>query len=79
MINIVRKEKTADKQDIISTKSILAVDTDTKGGILLTDPVKDLVEITYDATGHPDQKSVVFGVQYDHRVTWIRFNLSALV
>lgn len=67
MINVIRKDKHIDSAATISTRNIVSVDTG--DSILLTDPVKDLIEITYDAFGAPDKKSVVFGVQFDHRVT----------
>lgn len=67
MINIIRKSDISTTPSTISTRNIVSVDTG--NGILLTDPVKDLIEITYSAVGIPDKKSVVFGVQYDHRVT----------
>lgn len=67
MINVIRKTDTNTTSATISTRNIVSVDTG--DSILLTDPVKDLIEITYDATGTPDKKSVVFGVQFDHRVT----------
>lgn len=78
MINVIRKETTnTTSEATISTRNIISVSTG--DSILLTDPVKDLIEITYNATGYPDKKSVVFGVQFDHRVTWIRFNLQQLI
>ena len=77
MINVVRKNSTPTSEATISTRNIISMSTG--DSILLTDPVKDLIEITYDANGQPDKKSVIFGVQYDHRVTWIRFNLQQLI
>ena len=79
MINVIRKTDTDTNTTpaTISTRNIISVDTG--DSILLTDPVKDLIEITYDAFGKPDVKSVVFGVQYDHRVTWLRFHLQQLI
>lgn len=77
MINVVRKNQLTNSNATISTRNIISMDTG--DSILLTDPVKDLIEITYDSCGQPDVKSVVFGVQYDHRVTWLRFNLKQLI
>ena len=77
MINVIRKNNTIDSPATISTRNIISMDTG--DSILLTDPVKDLIEVSYDALGYPDKQSVVFGVQFDHRVTWIRFNLDKLV
>lgn len=67
MINIIRKTNSETTDATISTNSIISVSTG--NSILLTDPVKDLIELTYDANGYPSQKSVIFGVQFDHRVT----------
>jgi hypothetical protein len=67
MINVIRKNNTIDSPATISTRNIISMDTG--DSILLTDPVKDLIEVSYDALGYPDKQSVVFGVQFDHRVT----------
>ena len=77
MIKVIRKENSSISEATISTRNIISMDTG--NSILLTDPVKNLVEVTYDATGHPDKTNVEFGVQYDHRVTWVRFNLKQLI
>ena len=77
MINVIRKEAIEPSTMTISSKNIKTVET--ADSFVMLDPVKDLIEITYDALGNPDKKSVSFGVQYDHRVSWIRFNLDDLV
>ena len=62
----------------ISTKDIIVYDRGE--GLMLTEPVKRGIEIKYDAAGQPNvQGTVDLGVQYDHRVTWLRFNLDDLV
>ena len=78
MINVIRKQSVGGTpRSIISNTDIEALDTGET--IILLEPVKQAIEITYDELGHPDKTLVNLGAQYDHRVTWLHFNLDKLI
>ena len=78
MINVIRKQSIDNpSRSIISNKDIEALVVDES--IILLEPVKQSIEITYDELGHADKTSVNLGTQYDHRVTWLHFNLDKLI
>lgn len=78
MINVIRKQSANDApKSIISRTDIEALDTG--DSVILLDPVKESIDITYNALGYADKTSVNLGVQYDHRVTWLHFNLDQLI
>ena len=77
MIKVIRKESNQEPTDTISTRDIVAIETDY--AVILTEAVKQSVEITYDELGYPNVGTVDLGVQYDHRVTWLHFNLDKLL
>lgn len=78
MINVIRKESiSGTTKSVISPTDIEALDTGTS--VILMEPVKQYINITYDALGHADVSSVNLGTQYDHRVTWLHFNLDKLI
>ena len=67
MIKVIRKEPNQELTDSISTRDIVAIETDS--AVILTEAVKQSIEITYDELGYPNVGTVDLGVQYDHRVT----------
>lgn len=77
MINIIRKSNIIKSEATISTRSIPVIETN--NSIVLIDPVKNYIHISYDELGNPDSSFVDFGVQYDHRVTWLHFDLTKLL
>lgn len=78
MINVIRKQSiSGTTKSNISTVDIEAIDTGTS--VILLEPVKQSITITYDAFGYADTSLVNLGVQYDHRVTWLHFNLDKLI
>ena len=78
MINVIRKQSVGGTpRSIISNTDIEALDTGET--LILLEPVKQAIEITYDELGHPDKTLVNLGAQYDHRVTWLHFNLDKLI
>lgn len=78
MTKVIRKESYEDASSLrISNQDILAIETDSS--VILTEAVKQAIEVTYDELGYPDTKIVDLGVQYDHRVTWLHFNLDKLL
>lgn len=77
MINIIRKEAILTSDNTISTRDIIALETEKS--VVLTDPVKNYINISYDELGNPSSTFVDFGVQYDHRVTWLHFDLKKLL
>lgn len=78
MINVIRKQSVNDApKSIISPTDIEALDNGES--VILLEPVKQTIDITYDALGHADKTSISLGAQYDHRVTWLHFNLDQLI
>lgn len=41
--------------------------------------IKQAITIVYDANGYPNINTIDLGMAYDHRVTWINFDLSNLL
>lgn len=82
MIKIIRKNQdtavVVNEEDLISTTSI-DVDYDGEGNPILLSPIKNLISISYDENGNPDKETVSLGLKYDHRVTWLSFNLDKLL
>ena len=78
MINVIKKEVFDETPAAtISNTDIEALVV--QDSIILLEPVKQSIEITYDALGHADKNFVHLGTQYDHRVTWLHFNLDKLI
>ena len=78
MINVIRKQPTGDTpKSIISHTDIEALVVEES--IILLEPVKQSIDITYDALGYADKALINLGTQYDHRVTWLHFNLDKLI
>lgn len=78
MIKVIRKQSIdSPSMSVISNKDIEALVVDES--IILLEPVKESIEITYDELGHADKTSINLGAQYDHRVTWLHFNLDKLI
>ena len=65
--------------DGVSTEWIDYISSSEEGYIKFFQPVKNLIEIKYDAYGNPDISSVDLGNQYDHRVTCLRINVDNLL
>ena len=82
MIKIIRKKPdtpvVVDEEDLISTTSI-DVNYDGEGNPILLSPIKSLISISYDENGTPDKNNIPLGLQFDHRVTWLSFNLDNLL
>ena len=87
MTQVIRKLKTADaaiaakeavKPAKISNEDIVALITPENNTILM-EPVKTALKVKYDSLGNPSVKQLILGMQYDHRVTWIHFDLEDLL
>ena len=87
MTQVIRKLKTADaaiaakeavKSAKISNEDIVALITP-ENSVILTEPVKTSLEVKYDSLGYPSVKQLILGMQYDHRVSWIHFDLKDLL
>ena len=75
---VIRKTKPADlTRAIISTGEIQA--TYVGKSFVLQEAVKQSIDVKYDSKGYADQTSINLGVQYDHRVTWLHFDLDDLI
>lgn len=61
------KQNTLDLRNRINTRELCAVETETS--VLLEEPVKTTIDITYDQNGYADVDFIDLGRQYDHRVT----------
>ena len=78
MINVIRKQSISEAPK--STISRADIEALVAGdSVILLEPVKRSVYITYDALGHADKTLIQLGTQYDHRVTWLHFNLDQLI
>ena len=78
MIKVIKKDSTHEiNAASISKTDIEALDTGTS--IIFLEPVKQSIDITYDALGYADVSFINLGVQFDHRVTWLHFNLDKLL
>ena len=79
MIKVIKKQSYNGNNSelLISPRDIVAIDTGSS--IVLTQAVKGSIDITYDEHGYPDVDLVDLGIQYDHRVTWLHFNLDKLL
>ena len=65
---VIRKTQAVDlTRAIISSDSIPA--TYVGDSFMLTEAVKQSIDIKYNSLGYADQTSINLGVQYDHRVT----------
>lgn len=75
---VIRKTKPADlTRAIISTGEIQA--TYVGESFVLQEAVKQSIDVKYDSKGYADQTSISLGMQYDHRVTWLHFDLDDLI
>ena len=79
MIKVIKKQSYngSNSELLISPRDIVAIDTGSS--IVLTQAVKGSIDITYDEHGYPDVDLVDLGIQYDHRVTWLEFDLDDLL
>lgn len=86
MTQVIRKLKTASaaiaaKETVspakISNTDIVALVTDSS--VILTEPVKKYINIKYNALGYPSVNRIILGMQYDHRVSWLHFDLEDLI
>lgn len=78
MINVIRKQSISDtSKSIISNTDIEALVH--KETVILLEPVKESINLTYDALGYADKTLINLGTQYDHRVTWLHFDLDKLI
>ena len=77
MIKVIKNEPKTIDSSAISRTDIEALDTGTS--IIFLEPVKESIDITYDALGYADKTLINLGTQYDHRVTWLHFNLDKLI
>lgn len=78
MTRVIRKESYDNVSNFtISRTDIMAIETDSS--VILTEAVKQAVEVEYDELGYPNIGVIDLGVQYDHRVTWLHFNLDKLL
>ena len=67
MIKVIKNEPKTIDSSAISRTDIEALDTGTS--IIFLEPVKQSIDITYDALGYADVSFINLGVQFDHRVT----------
>jgi hypothetical protein len=67
MINVIRKQSTKTESLKISTTDIEALDIGES--VILMEPVKQYVNISYNEKGYANVSTVNLGTQYDHRVT----------
>lgn len=77
---VILKEQVVDPTTLqISTRDIVVYDRGE--GLYLTEPVKQAITIKYDKNGYTTNLNgaVNLGVQYDHRVTWLNFDLDELI
>lgn len=75
---VIKKQKTTDVATAnISHDEIEGYDNGKV--IVLTSAVKQAVNIKFDKYGHTNVSTVDLGVQYDHRVTWLHFDLDELL
>jgi hypothetical protein len=77
---VILKEQVVDPTTLqISTRDIVVYDRGE--GLYLTEPVKQAITIKYDRNGYTTNLNgtVNLGVQYDHRVTWLNFDLDELI
>ena len=86
MTQVIRKLKTdsaaiAAKETVspakISNTDIVALVTDSS--VILTEPVKKYINIKYNALGYSSVNRIILGMQYDHRVSWLHFDLEDLI
>jgi hypothetical protein len=76
MINVIRKTIDPTSNEI-STE--LVPTTMINESLLLLGPVKATTTIKYNSKGHPDKTSVDLGSQFDHRVSFLDFDLEDLI
>lgn len=76
MTKIIRLQSNQAVKSKISTRDIEAIDMGES--VILLDAVKKSININYDSLGYADTSMIELGMQYDHRVTWIHFNLDKL-
>ena len=78
MTKVIRRESVQDVSNFtISRRDIEAIETDKS--VILIEAVKEAHELVYDELGNVNSGIVDLGVQYDHRVTWLHFNLDKLL
>ena len=81
MIKVVRK--TNIEEIMTPVPSVVSVDIiptiKVGDSYILQESVKPSTLITYDEKGNPDVQIVDLGTQFDHRVTFLEFNLDQLL
>lgn len=77
-IKVIRKNAAENLvNDQISPRDILAINSG--DSLILTEAVKQSITIKYDPYGKASVGMINFGMQYDHRVTWLHFDLEDLM
>lgn len=76
MTKIIRLQSNQAVKSKISTTDIEAIDMGES--VVLLSAVKKSINITYNSFGYADVSMIELGMQYDHRVTWLHFNLDQL-
>lgn len=77
-IKVIHKTETIGIDNtLISPTDIVAINSG--DSLILTEAVKQSITIKYDAYGKASVGLINFGMQYDHRVTWLHFDLEDLM
>ena len=76
---VIRKEMDDLSYRPISTTDIEALFDENNMLLSVTQAIKQNIEIVYDNIGHTNIRNLDLGIQYDHRVTWLEFNLDQLI
>lgn len=75
---VIRKTKPADLMRAVISPNTIPT-TYIGDSFMLTEAVKQSINVKFNSLGYADQTSVNLGVQYDHRVTWLHFDLDELI
>ena len=76
-IKVIRANTDKQTNEQISPRDIVVINSG--DSLILTEAVKQTIEVKYDAQGKSDIGLINLGIQYDHRVTWLHFNLDELM
>lgn len=80
MIKVIRKLNIEELMN--PTPSTISVDVipsiETEESIVLLESIKPSIKITYNSQGEPDIQIANLGTQFDHRVTFLEFDLEQL-
>ena len=75
---VIRKTQAADLMRAVISPNTIPT-TYIGDSFMLTEAVKQSINVKFNSLGYADQTSVNLGVQYDHRVTWLHFDLDELI